>query len=136
LRRDFIPFERHLRHFPRGTLDEDWLSLPGERGWAVPTKDKAQRYSLLEKAKIFEQKLKIFAFSSRNLSGGDMAALLKANLRRLDRFARRHPAPFVASINRTGMSNVMANRSEPASSKPADFQGPLRPSKRQSKRNP
>jgi PIN like domain len=100
-----FPFERHLAHFPRGTLDEDWLSLPGERGWAVLTKDKAQRYSPLEKAKILEHQLKIFAFSSGNLSGGDMAALLKANLRRLDRFARRHPAPFVASINRTGISN-------------------------------
>jgi hypothetical protein len=100
-----LPFERHLAHFPRGTLDEDWLSLPGERGWAVLTKDKAQRYSPLEKAKILEHKLKIFAFSSGNLSGGEMAALLKENLRRLDRFAQRYPAPFVASINRTGISN-------------------------------
>src|SRR5262249_20928624 len=63
-----FPFERHLAHFQRGTLDEDWLSLPGERGWAVLTKDKAQRYSPLEKAKIVEHRLKVFAFSSGNLS--------------------------------------------------------------------
>ncbi|MGO9607978.1 MAG: hypothetical protein ACLQAT_32015 [Candidatus Binataceae bacterium] len=105
LKDESFPFERHLADFPRGTLDEHWLSLPGEKGWAVLTKDKAQRYSPLEKAKIIKHKLKIFAFSSGNLSGEDMAALLKENLRRLDRFARKNPAPFVASINKTGISN-------------------------------
>lgn len=68
------------------------------------TKDKALRYNPLEKAKIIEHKLKIFAFSSGNLSGKDMATLLKANLRQLDRYARRHPAPFVASISRNAIN--------------------------------
>jgi hypothetical protein len=45
LKDELFPFERHLAHFPRGTLDEDWLYLPGQKGWAVLTKDKAQRYS-------------------------------------------------------------------------------------------
>jgi hypothetical protein len=99
-----FPHERHLAHFSRGTLDEDWLPLPGRRGWAVLTKDKAQRYSPLEKAKIIEHKLKIFAFSSGNLTGDDMAALLETNLRKLDRFARKHRPPFVASITKTGIN--------------------------------
>jgi PIN domain-containing protein len=98
-----FPYERHLAHFPRGTLDEDWLPLPGRRGWAVLTKDKAQRYSPLEKAKIIEHELKIFAFSSGNLTGDDMAALLETNLRKLDRFARKHRSPFVASISKAGI---------------------------------
>jgi PIN domain-containing protein len=104
LRNASFPFERHLAHFPRGTLDEDWLSLPGRRGWAVLTKDKAQRYSPLEKAKIIEHKLKIFAFSSGNLSGAEMADLLQINLGKLDRFANKYPAPFVGSITKTGIN--------------------------------
>lgn len=104
LRSASFPFERHLAHFPRGTLDEDWLPLPGERGWAVLTKDKSHRYSPLEKAKVIKHKLKIFAFSSGNLSGEDMAELLRTNLRRLDKFARKYAPPFVASINKTGIS--------------------------------
>jgi hypothetical protein len=104
LRAASFPFERHLDHFKSGTTDEKWLPLPGRRGWVVLTKDKAQRYSPLEKAQIKEHKLKIVTFSSGNLSGADMASLLAENLRRLDRFAAKNPAPFVAAINRTGIS--------------------------------
>src|SRR5271156_4485987 len=73
-------FRRHLEFFPRGTLDQDWLPLPGKNGWPVLTKDKALRFTPLEKAKILEHALRIFAFSSGNLNGKDMADLLKANL--------------------------------------------------------
>jgi len=94
-----------LEFFPRGTLDKDWLPLPGGNGWPVLTKDKAQRFTPLEKARIIEHSLKIFAFSSGNLSGSEMAELLKTNLRRLDRIARKQPAPFVYSISKGGLSS-------------------------------
>jgi len=80
------------------------LPFPGNKGWPVLTKDKAQRFTPLEKAKIVEHRLKIFAFSSGNLSGTDMADLLRRNLRRLDKLARKQPAPFVASISKTGVT--------------------------------
>jgi len=79
------------------------LPFPGGKGWPVLTKDKAQRFTPLEKSKIVEHRLKIFAFSSGNLSGADMADLLKANLRRLDKFAQKQAPPFVASITKTGI---------------------------------
>ena len=99
-----FPFRRHLEFFPRGTLDKDWLPLPGGNGWPVLTKDKAQRFTPLEKARIVEHSLKIFAFSSGNLSGAEMADLLRTNLRRIDRFARKQPAPFVMSISKSGLN--------------------------------
>jgi len=71
---------------------------------AVLTKDKAQRYSPLEKAEIVEHRVAIFAFSSGNLSADEMAELLRINLRRIDRFARKHRPPFVAAINKSGIS--------------------------------
>jgi hypothetical protein len=99
-----FPFRRHLEFFPRGILDKDWRPFPGSHGWAVLTKDKAQRFTPLEKASIVQHQLKIFAFSSGNLSGAEMADLLRINLRRIDRFARKHPAPFVVSISKSGLS--------------------------------
>jgi hypothetical protein len=47
--------------------------------------------------------MKMFTFSSGNLTGAQMADLLKINLRRIDRFARKEPPPFVASISRSGL---------------------------------
>jgi hypothetical protein len=99
-----FPYKRHLEIFPRGTLDQDWLPMPGNNGWPVLTKDKAQRYTPLEKALIVKRCLKIFAFSSGNLNGAEMADLLKANLVRLDRLARKQPPPFVASISKSGLN--------------------------------
>jgi hypothetical protein len=58
----------------------------------------------LEKARIVQHKLKIFAFSSGNLSGGDMAVMLSENLRRIDRYVRKNDGPFVASISKTGIA--------------------------------
>jgi predicted nuclease of predicted toxin-antitoxin system len=98
-----FPHERHLAHFPRGTLDEVWLPLAGRNGWPVLTKDKGFRYSPLEKARIIKYKIKVFAFSSGNLSADEMADLLASNLRRIDRFAQKWAAPFVAAINKTGI---------------------------------
>jgi hypothetical protein len=99
-----FPFIRHLALFARGTLDKDWLPRPGGEGWLVVKKDKAQRFTPLEKARIIEYSLKIFAFSSGNLSGAEMAELLRVNLRRIDRLARKEPAPFVASISKSGLN--------------------------------
>src|SRR5208282_4787744 len=80
LRAAAFPFRRHLEFFPRGILDKDWLPFPGSRDWAVLTKDKAQRFTPLEKASITQHLLKIFAFSSGNLNGAEMAELLRVNL--------------------------------------------------------
>jgi len=98
-----FPFDRHLDFFDKGTLDENWLWLPGFTGWPILTKDKAQRYTPLEKAKILKYKLKIFAFSSGNLKGAAMAELLRINLRRIDAWTKKLPAPFVVSITQTGL---------------------------------
>jgi hypothetical protein len=99
-----FPFDRHLDYFEWGTIDENWLWFPGNNGWPILTKDKAQRYTPLEKAKIIKHKLKIFAFSSGNLKGATMAELLRLNLRRIDKLSRKQVPPFIFSITQTGLS--------------------------------
>ncbi|MBE3603350.1 hypothetical protein IMX07_06905 [bacterium] len=99
-----FPYERHLKHFARGTVDEEWFPLPASNGWAVLTKDKALRYSPLERDQIIRHGLKIFAYSSGNMAAAEMAALLERHLRKIDRVARAWPPPFVAAIRSTGIN--------------------------------
>jgi len=103
LQQEQFPFRRHLEFFERGVEDEVWLQLPGLMGWLVLTKDKDQRYQPLEKAQLIAHCIREFAFSSGNLSGYEMAELLRLNLRKIDRIGRTYPPPFVASITRTGV---------------------------------
>jgi hypothetical protein len=100
-----FPFDRHLDYFEPGTVDEDWLWFPGNNGWPILTKDKALRYTPLEKAKIIKHRLKIFAFSSGNLKGATMAELLRLNLRRIDKLSRKQVPPFIFSITQTALSS-------------------------------
>jgi PIN like domain len=99
-----IKFERHLAHFRRGTDDVTWLSFVGEKGWIVITKDKSQRFNPLERAELQKHRIKQFAFQSGNLSATEMAELLKANLRRIFNLIKKHPAPFVASLTKSGVN--------------------------------
>ena len=101
-----FPFRRHLEIFDgqRGIFDEVWMPLPGLMVWPVLTKDTRQRYEPLEKANILRYCMKMFTFSSGNLTGAQMANLLKVNLRRIDKLARKEPPPFVASISGSGLN--------------------------------
>jgi PIN like domain len=96
-----IRFERHVDHFPRGTLDKTWLPLVGAKGWILLTTDKRIRYNLLEKRALEIHAVREFVFTSGNMSGQDMAAALELALNKMQNLCRRIPPPFVASITRT-----------------------------------
>jgi hypothetical protein len=97
-----VRFERHLGHFPPGTLDETWLPLVGSNGWILLTSDKRIRYNLLEKRALEIHAVREFVFTSGNMSGQDMAAALELALDKMRSFCRRTKPPFVASVTRTG----------------------------------
>jgi hypothetical protein len=89
--------------FKKGTLDEVWMPIVGSLGYAILGKDKALRYTPREKRLILLYKLRVFTFSSGNLSGRKMAELLKPMLPRIKRMMLKEPGPFVASITETGV---------------------------------
>ena len=97
-----IRFERHLAHFERGTSDETWLPFVGSNGWILLTNDKRIRYNLLEKRALEIHVVREFVFTSGNMSGQDMAAVLEEALNKMRSFCRRTEPPFVASITRAG----------------------------------
>jgi predicted nuclease of predicted toxin-antitoxin system len=89
-------------HFPQDIVDVELFVEVSDRGWVLLTKDKAMRRRPNERVAILETKIRVFNFSSGNISGPEMIeALLKA-LPRMVRFIAKHPAPFAARIGRDG----------------------------------
>jgi hypothetical protein len=75
----------------------------GFLGHPILSKDKALRYNPLEKKLIILHKLKVFGFSSGNISGEKMATLLRRWLPRMEQMAIKREGPFVASITESGI---------------------------------
>jgi len=101
-----IPVQRHLNHFPRGTLDETWLPTVGKNGWILLTSDKRIRYNSLERLAVEENAVREFVFTSGNMSGSDMAQAIETALPKIRRLCRKVQAPFIASITRSGEVNL------------------------------
>ena len=101
--RSGLPHLSHLRVFKPGTPDEEWMQWVGPLFDGILGKDKAHRYTPREKRLIMRLKLRMFTFSSGNLSGLKMGQLLKAALPQIERMMLKRGAPFVASITETGV---------------------------------
>lgn len=95
-------FERHLKHFPRGTADEIWLPQVGNNKWIVLTADKRIRYNLLEKRALERHAVREFVFASGNMSGEEMAMALERAIPKMRKLCRNFSPPFVAAITRAG----------------------------------
>jgi hypothetical protein len=102
LRKLRVRFERHLAHFQRGILDEEWLPLVGSKGWILLTTDKRIRYNFLERRALQQHGIREFVFTSGNMSGQEMSVALETALPKMRRFCRKFKPPFVAAITRAG----------------------------------
>jgi predicted nuclease of predicted toxin-antitoxin system len=60
--------EHHGDHFDQNTPDTVWLTVVGDRGWVVLTKDKAIAKNQLELMAIAHAKVKVFILVSGNLT--------------------------------------------------------------------
>jgi hypothetical protein len=94
--------ERHGQYFKAGAADSEWLPLVGRQGWLLITLDQSIRYNELERRAIERWGVRAFIFTSGNLSGKDMAVLLVKALPVIRKLCKRQPAPFIATITKTG----------------------------------
>jgi hypothetical protein len=94
--------EKHLDHFAAGTEDTIWLPEIGRRGWCLLTTDARIRSNLLEREAVRRNGVRMFYFSRNNLSGWEMGAAMAKALPAVLRMAGSQPAPFTASISRSG----------------------------------
>lgn len=97
-----IIFERHLDFFPAGIEDIAWLPEIGRRGWTLLTTDKRIRSHVLEREAVRENLVRMFYFSTNNVSGIAMGVALRRALPRMQLLFQTVDPPFMASINRSG----------------------------------
>ncbi len=97
-----IRWESHLAHFASGTADTVWLPAIGRRGWALLTTDARIRSNLLEREAVRTNLIRMFYFSRNNLAGVEMGLALVRAIPTIVKLFENQPAPFTASISRSG----------------------------------
>jgi hypothetical protein len=97
-----IVCEKHLDYFAPGIEDTQWLPVIARRGWSLLTTDARIRTNLLEKEAIRVNRVRMFYFSRNNLAGCDMGVALRRALPQMEHLVKTQPAPFTASIRRSG----------------------------------
>lgn len=103
-----VSVELHHRHFRSGTPDAEWLPVVGSRGWVILTKDRHIRRRPLELKAILASGARAFVLTAADLQGPAQAALLCHALPRIRRLCRQ-PGPFIATITRTGIVNLLTH---------------------------
>jgi len=94
--------ERHADHFSPGTEDSRWLPLVGTRRWLLLTVDKNIRFNELERRAVEQFGVRAFVFASVNLGARQMAEALAKAVADIVKLCNRQPAPFIASITKSG----------------------------------
>lgn len=100
--------EIHDDHLPIDAPDEAWIKLVGEKGWIALTKDKNIRYRYAELDAIKVYNARVVVIRAKNVTGADLAILLVKYHQRIQNFAARHTAPFVAALDRSGSLSLYA----------------------------
>jgi hypothetical protein len=83
-------------------VDEEWLRFVGQKGWIAITKDKRIRYRGPALEVIRKEKVKLFVLSKGNLTGLEMAEIIKRATPRIKTFIAKHEPPFIAIITKSG----------------------------------
>jgi predicted nuclease of predicted toxin-antitoxin system len=104
LREHGLNVEFHADHFVDDAADEDWISEVGRHGWIVLTKDKAIRRRPVELEAVVAANVRMFSLSSGNMTGKEMASVFAENRRRMGRFLKDHPPPFIARVSKSGVA--------------------------------
>ena len=102
LRASGIAVEVHDDHLAANAPDEEWIALVGRKQWLAVTKDKNIRYRAAELEAVKEHDAKVLVVRAKNATGQDIADILIKASARIQRFAHKHSAPFVAGIDRSG----------------------------------
>lgn len=78
--------------------DEEWLTVAGQRGWAVFMKDTRVRYRVPERHAVQRHDVRCFCLSSQQLSADAMAVRFLANLDAITQ-ACADAGPFIYAVH-------------------------------------
>lgn len=104
--------EHHGDHFDQNTADTEWLSVVGDRGWVVLTKDQVIGRNQLELRAIASANVKVFSLASGNLTRQQMANLFVDVLEKLKKFTQGNQSPFIAKIYKGGKVKLWKSQAQ------------------------
>jgi len=97
-----ISVETHDQHFRKNALDTEWISQIAEKEWVILTKDERIGKNALERQVVARTGLRMFTFTSQQLSGDDMVKILEKAIIPMQKFIEKKSAPFIAKIHNNG----------------------------------
>jgi len=98
--------EIHDDHFPQAVADADWIPHVAARGWVILTKDKNIRRARGERDVVVLSEARVFSLSSGNMRGTEMADVFVRQLADMEQIALALVPPFMAVVDRGGISVV------------------------------
>ncbi len=102
LRNKGVEVIAHDDVFHHNTKDEEWLSIAGNNGWLVFTKDKWIKYRKNEFEALSTYSVGMFVLSRGNFKGEEMAQIFINSLSRIKNFIKKNTPPYIVIIDRTG----------------------------------
>ncbi len=100
-----VAVEIHDDHFARDAEDQAWLSVVGEKGWVVLTKDKKIQYRPLEQEALRASGVRAFVLVADGLRGADICAIFVKAMPNIEKVLRARRGPFIARM--TGSARVV-----------------------------
>jgi hypothetical protein len=86
--------------FDQGTEDTVWITEVARREWVILTKDARIRKRLNERRAVTVSKAMVFALTSQDLPGEQMASIFVKHLHRMRNLIRSGRPPFWAKVTR------------------------------------
>lgn len=107
-----IKVELHSNHFPRGTPDDQWLPVVGERGWILLTQDKKIRSRKNEILALRDSGVCAFIIAAKGLRGEEIGELIVRVMPKIERILKNTGPPIVAIINRDSVIELKEGRAK------------------------
>jgi hypothetical protein len=95
-----------LKHFPKGSLDQDWIPEVAQRGWIILTKDARILRNKLEIEALRNSKAIAFVLTAKGLNAAETAEAFVKALPRMKRLVLTHTRPTIATVSASGLVTV------------------------------
>jgi hypothetical protein len=98
-----ILVELYSSHFPRGTADEEWLPVVGQKGWVLLTQDKGIKRRKNELMALRQHGVRAFIVTAKGLRGEEIGDLIVKVMPKILRILKKTHPPLIATINQNSV---------------------------------
>ena len=98
---------RHKERFRHDVSDVEWLTVAGQEGWIVLTRDKNIRLREIERNALVSAKVAAFVFTGGNASGIETTEVIVAALPKMIKVLAGNLPPFICRITASGLVELL-----------------------------